>query len=91
MLRSHSLHAIYYAVDLLDTITDHIYIIIPLQNQTICLPDCCPPQSISTLPATRLECSDANASGFLVFSFQSLKNDAGTGGVVPILGESLPP
>jgi len=33
MFRSHSLHAIYYTVDLLNTITDHLYIIIPLQDQ----------------------------------------------------------
>jgi len=25
MLRSHSLHVIYYTVDLLDTITDHVF------------------------------------------------------------------
>jgi len=31
--RSHSLHAIYYTVDLLNTITDHVYIIIPHQDQ----------------------------------------------------------
>jgi len=39
----------------------------------------CPPRSISTLPATTLECSDANASGVFVLSFQSLKNDTDTG------------
>ena len=36
--------------------------------------------SISTLPATTLECSDANGSGvLLVLSFQSLKNGADMG------------
>ena len=49
----------------------------------ICLPDC-PPQSISILPATTLERSDANACGVFVLSFPSLKNDMDT-------GESFPP
>ena len=49
----------------------------------ICLPDC-PPKSISTLPPTTLERSDANACGVLVLSFQSLKDD-------PDTGESFPP
>jgi len=52
--------------------------------------------SISTLPATTLECSDANASGVLVLSFQSLKNDADMGrgsfpprGVTAALGANV--
>jgi len=49
----------------------------------ICLPDC-PPRSISTLPATTLKCSDANVSGVLILSFQSLKNNSDT-------WESFPP
>ena len=89
MFRSDSLHAIYYTVDLFNTITDRVYIIILLQDQIystgdwtqlwshrwiiewltwICLPDC-PPQSISTLPATTLKCSDANVSGVSSFPF----------------------
>jgi len=100
----------------LNTITDHVYIIILLQDQIystgdwtqlrshrwiikrltrICLPDC-QPQSISTLPATTLKCSNANASDLLILSFQSLKNDADTwesftppGGVTVALGTNV--
>ena len=39
---------------------------------------------MSTLPATTFEYSDANASGVLVLTFQSLENGADT-------GESFPP
>jgi len=36
MFRSPSLLAVYYSVDLLNTITDHVHIIIPLQVQIYC-------------------------------------------------------
>ena len=33
MFRCHSLNAVYYIIDLLNTITDHAYVIIPQQDQ----------------------------------------------------------
>ena len=46
------------------------------------MPDC---PSISTLPGTTIECSDANVSGVLALSFQS-KNNANTGKSFPPRG-----